>query len=56
MSAFKLGFTPDVVLDEINRMDFKIKAIPKGANIKGNVQPKLLTTGQTPGCLHGRRY
>jgi site-specific DNA recombinase len=104
MSAFKLGFTADIVLDEINQMknereadqqrlnsliqtrdnisklidternlkelcarivpdldnctnqdkrdayiylDLKIKATPEGADIKGYVQPKLLTTGQT---------
>jgi site-specific DNA recombinase len=110
MNAFKLGFTTDIVLDEINLMkkereadqkrfdslvqtrdslakmidmeghlkelcarivpdldnctnqdkrdafkylDLEIKATPEGADIKGYVQPKLLTTGQTWGCQHG---
>jgi site-specific DNA recombinase len=104
MQAFKLGFTPDVILDEINQtkkekeadqerlasliqtkeniakmgdyeaklkelcariapdldnctnqdkkdaytyLDLKVKATPEGVDIKGYVQPKLLTTGQT---------
>jgi site-specific DNA recombinase len=104
MSAFKLGFTTDIVLDEINQMkkereadqqrldslvqtrdnlskmvdmesnlkelcarivpdldnctngdkkdaytylDLKVKATPEGADIKGYLDPCLLTTGQT---------
>jgi site-specific DNA recombinase len=104
MSAFKLGFTTDIVLDEINQMkkereadkqrldslvqtrdniakmvdmesnlkelcarivpdldnctnsdkkdactylDLKVKATPEGADIKGFLDPCLLTTGQT---------
>jgi len=31
--------------------DLEIKATQEGADIKGYVQPKLLTTGQTSGCL-----
>jgi len=104
MRAFKLGFTPDIVLDEINQMkrereadqarlesliqtkenvaktidyeaklkelcariapdiekcnnqdkkdaytylDLKVKATPEGADIKGYLDPNVLTTGQT---------
>ena len=104
MQAFKLGFTPDIILDEMNQtkkeketdrarlaaliqtkeniarmgdyevklkelcdrivpdldnctnqdkkdaytyLDLKVTATPEGVDIKGYIQPKLLTTGQT---------
>ncbi len=113
MQAFKLGFTPDVVLDEMNQtkkekvadqarlaallqtkeniiktgdyeaklkelctrivpdldnctnqdkkdaytyLDLKIKATPEGIDIKGYLQPKLLTTGQTSASMFNCRY
>jgi site-specific DNA recombinase len=109
MQAFKLGFTPDVILDEINQtkkekeadqeklaaliqtkeniirmsdyeaklkelcariapdldnctnqdkkdaytyLDLKVTATPEGVDIKGYIQPKLLTTGQTWALLY----
>lgn len=33
--------------DAYTYLDLEIKATPEGADIKGYVQPKLLTTGQT---------
>ena len=108
MKAFKLGFTPDVILDEMNEtkkekeadqarlaaliqtkeniakmgdyeaklkelcarivpeldncssqdkkdayryLDLKVTGTPEGVDIKGYIQQKLLTTGQTWGCL-----
>ena len=113
MSAFKLGFSSDVVLDEINQMkkereadqkkldslvqtrdniakmidmesnlkelcariipdldnctnsdkkdaytylDLKVKATPEGADIKGFIDPCLLTTGQSSASLFRCRY
>ncbi len=113
MSAFKLGFTPDIVLDEMNQtkkekeadtvrlaqlqatkdslarandleehlrelcsrivrdldnctyqdkkdafryLDLRVTATQEGVDIKGYVQPKLITTGQTSALLHARSY
>ena len=37
-------------------LDLKVTATPEGVDIKGYVQPKLLTTGQAWACLPFHEY
>ena len=42
--------------DAYTYLNLKISATPEGVDIKGYVQPKLLTTGQIWGCLTTDAY
>jgi len=42
--------------DACTYLDLEIRATQEGADIKGYVQPKLLTTAQTSGYLSSHAY
>jgi len=37
--------------DAYTYLDLKVIATPEGVDIKGHIQPKLLTTARTSGCM-----
>ena len=42
--------------DAYTYLDLKVKATPEGADIKGFLDPSLLTTGQTSALLRACNY
>ncbi|MFC1864754.1 recombinase family protein [Chloroflexota bacterium] len=42
--------------DAFTYLDLKITATPGGADVKGYLDPRVLTDSQSSGCLHGCRY
>ncbi|MFC1951546.1 hypothetical protein ACFLYI_00700 [Chloroflexota bacterium] len=39
--------------DAFTYLDLKVTATPEGADIKGYLDPRVLTANQSSGCLHG---